>query len=45
MELPAESSDNMEEGMNPENYGIERIIEALHTHCWPNREMKGMNSN
>ncbi|XP_015119728.1 alpha- and gamma-adaptin-binding protein p34 [Diachasma alloeum] len=44
MELPADSSESMEEGVEQENYGIERIIEALHTHCWPNRELKGLNN-
>uniref|UniRef100_A0A0C9PLM3 AAGAB_0 protein n=1 Tax=Fopius arisanus TaxID=64838 RepID=A0A0C9PLM3_9HYME len=44
MELPAESSENMEEDIEQENNGIERIIEALHTHCWPNRELKGLNN-
>ncbi|KAK0164810.1 hypothetical protein PV328_003384 [Microctonus aethiopoides] len=38
---PLESIDLAEE-MEQEKHGIERIIEALHTHSWPNRILKGL---
>lgn len=38
---PLESIDLAEE-MEQEKHGIERIIEALHTHSWPNRILKGI---
>ncbi|XP_063976803.1 alpha- and gamma-adaptin-binding protein p34-like [Diachasmimorpha longicaudata] len=43
MELPGDSSESMEEDIQHENHGINRIIEVLHTHCWPNRKLKGLN--
>lgn len=41
MEIQGEA-DNIDDDMEPEKYGIERIIEALHTHTWPNRVLKGI---
>lgn len=35
------TSDSMDNDLEPEKFGIERLIEALHTHTWPNRILKG----
>ncbi|KAH0548441.1 alpha- and gamma-adaptin-binding protein p34-like [Cotesia glomerata] len=36
------TSDSMDNDLEPEKFGIERLIEALHTHTWPNRILKGI---
>ncbi|KAF7991552.1 hypothetical protein HCN44_008923 [Aphidius gifuensis] len=40
----SESSDNDNDDdiIEGEKYGLERIIEVLHTHTWPNRSLKGI---
>lgn len=37
-----EASESSDENMEGDKYGLERIVEALHTHNWPNRTLKGI---
>ncbi|XP_034938604.1 alpha- and gamma-adaptin-binding protein p34-like [Chelonus insularis] len=41
MKVPEATSEMDDDGAH-EKYGLERLIEALHTHTWPNRILKGI---
>jgi len=40
-----EQTEDLECDTEGNKYGIERIIEALHAHTWPNIVLKGSRSN
>lgn len=42
---PTINNHEQEEDIIEEKFGVDRIIEALHTHTWPNLVMKNKNSN
>ncbi|XP_015172772.1 PREDICTED: alpha- and gamma-adaptin-binding protein p34-like [Polistes dominula] len=43
--LESDSTENLQYDSEHNTYGIERIIEALHAHIWPNILLKGKPSN
>ncbi|XP_008550501.1 alpha- and gamma-adaptin-binding protein p34 [Microplitis demolitor] len=42
MTNPESTPDVMDDDFEQEKFGIERLIEVLHTHTWPNRILKGI---
>ena len=39
------SSDIMDDDLDDNIYGVDRLVEALHTHLWPNRILKADAAN